>query len=69
MPHHQTDLAVEPPVRLCCAQRHWGAICPDGKVMCCLCFERFEQADLSETVDGDKQDVCVTCAKLEAGAA
>jgi hypothetical protein len=33
--------------------------------MCCLCFGRFRVADLSETVDGDKQDVCVECAENE----
>ena len=54
------------PVRVCCGQRHFGALCPDGKVMCCLCFERFPVSELSETVDGDKQDVCVRCAAMEA---
>jgi hypothetical protein len=47
-------------------QRHYGPVCPDGKVMCCLCFHRFEVSELSETADGDKTDVCVTCAELEA---
>ena len=23
----------QPPVRLCCGQRHWGVQCPDGLVM------------------------------------
>lgn len=54
------------PVRLCCGQRHYGAQCPDGKVMCCLCFHRFNVSELSETVDGDKQDVCLECAEKEA---
>jgi len=53
------------PVRLCCGQRHFGVVCPDGKVMCCLCFGRFTPDELSETVDGDKQDVCVPCAENE----
>ena len=56
----------QPPVRLCCMERHYGPVCPDGKVMCCLCFERFEISELSETDDGVKQDVCVPCAKAEA---
>lgn len=54
----------EPPVRLCCFQRHFGPICPDGKVMCCLCFERVHQDDLN-VVDGQKEDVCKKCAELE----
>lgn len=58
----------EIPVRLCCGQRHWGIVCPDGKVQCCLCFSRFDVEDLSETVDGDKQDVCRECAEMEARA-
>ena len=59
---------TDAPVRLCCGQRHFGAVCPDGKVMCCLCFGRFPLDELSETVDGDKQDVCRACAEREAAA-
>jgi hypothetical protein len=59
-------MSEEAPVRLCCGQRHYGPLCPDGKVMCCLCFERFEVEDLSETADGSKQDVCRACAGHEA---
>lgn len=33
--------------------------------MCCLCFGRFTVEELSETVDGDKQDVCVPCYEAE----
>jgi hypothetical protein len=29
------------PVRICCGQRHDGAVCPDMHFMCCLCFDRF----------------------------
>lgn len=61
-PDRLTTLA---PVRLCCGERHYGVQCPDGKVMCCLCFERFSVEDLSETVDGDKQDVCLRCDEME----
>ena len=57
------------PVRLCCGQRHFGALCPDGKVMCCLCFGRFTPDELSETADGDKQDVCLECEANERRAA
>jgi hypothetical protein len=49
-----------PPIRLCCGERHWGVVCLDGKVMCCMCFERVEQKDLY----GD-QDVCIWCAEKE----
>jgi len=58
----------EPPVRLCCFKRHWGAVCPDGKVMCCLCFDRFEQSELNVTEDGSKEDVCKKCAEAERSA-
>lgn len=52
----------EPPVRLCCGQRHFGPVCPDGLVMCCLCFARVEQDALHITSDGSKEDVCAACA-------
>jgi hypothetical protein len=42
-------------------QRHWGSVCPDGKVMCCLCFDRFDIDDLSVDDEGQIQDVCKTC--------
>ena len=53
------------PVRLCCGQKHFGPQCPDGKVMCCLCFDRFEIADLNVTADGNPEDVCKKCAEKE----
>ena len=53
------------PVRLCCGRRHLGPICPDGKVMCCLCFERVDRDKLNETPDGLKKDVCIKCAQKE----
>jgi hypothetical protein len=56
------------PVRLCCMQRHYGPLCPDGKVMCCLCFGRFALGDLNETEDGTPEDVCRECAAKEAAA-
>lgn len=55
----------EAPVRLCCFQRHRGPICPDGKVMCCLCFQRFEQSELNRDTEGELEDVCLDCADLE----
>lgn len=52
------------PVRLCCMQRHTGSICPDGKVMCCLCFDRVPFEELAEE-DGTKTDVCMPCWRQE----
>ncbi len=37
----------------------------DGRVMCQLCFGFFEVADLNP-VDGGVEDVCKTCAAVEA---
>lgn len=56
---------MEPPTRLCCGQKHFGPVCPDGKVMCILCFERVELKDLNELEDGQKEDVCKACADEE----
>jgi hypothetical protein len=48
------------PVRPCCGQRHYGVLCPDGLVMCCICFSRAPVAGLME-VPGGHQDVCLGC--------
>ena len=48
------------PVRLCCGQRHYGVLCPDGLVMCCICFSRFPVDGLVE-VPGGHEDVCLDC--------
>lgn len=53
------------PVRLCCGQRHWNVACPDGKVMCCLCFNRFDPTGLHLLSDGRREDVCAECAAAE----
>lgn len=53
------------PVRLCCGQRHLGPMCPDGKVMCCLCFDRFDVRELN-VAGGVTQDICRPCATYEA---
>lgn len=54
-----------PPVRLCCGQAHWGIICPDGKVMCQLCFSRFDKSGLFRDSSGDIWDVCRECGEHE----
>jgi hypothetical protein len=54
------------PVRLCCGQRHRTTACPDGKVMCCLCFSRFAQEELAvDPEDGLKWDICQGCKEDE----
>lgn len=53
------------PVRLCCGQQHYGPSCNDGKVMCQLCFGRFDIADLNVTADGTPEDVCKKCHEEE----
>ena len=54
------------PVRLCCLQRHFGPVCPDGLVMCALCFDRVLQDDLA-VEDGATMDVCRSCHTIERG--
>jgi hypothetical protein len=53
------------PRRLCCGQAHWGVVCPDGKVMCCICFHRFSQDELHADSDGVKWDICKSCKEDE----
>jgi hypothetical protein len=56
------------PVRLCCGKRHLGPVCPDGRVMCCLCFSRVDQDQLNVAANGQKEDVCKKCDELEKAA-
>jgi hypothetical protein len=51
---------MQPPVRLCCGTSHRDVLCPDGKVMCCICFSRFDVSELHE-IDGGHEDVCTEC--------
>jgi len=55
----------QPPTRLCCGKHHFGVVCPDDRVMCCLCFERVAQDDLNTASDGQKENVCKACARKE----
>ena len=48
-------------VRLCCNQRHWGPVCPDGMVMCCVCYGRYEPGDLYVDATGTTWDMCAGC--------
>lgn len=54
----------ETPVRLCCGKHHTGVVCPDGLVMCCLCFERVTQDQLN-VVNGVPENVCRKCSEME----
>jgi hypothetical protein len=56
---------IEPPVRVCCGHRHAGTVCPDGLVMCCLCFDRVPFDRLHVLGDGSRENVCVDCARRE----
>lgn len=57
-------MTTDPPVRPCCGERHFGALCPDGSVMCCLCFNKYPLSAMSEE-GGVKTDVCPNCATIE----
>jgi hypothetical protein len=48
------------PTRSCCGRPHSGAVCPDGLVMCCICFERVTKHSLAS--DGFSLiDMCRSC--------
>jgi len=53
------------PVRICCGQRHLGVQCPDGLVLCALCYSRVPTSQLNKTSDGQLENVCQTCAAEE----
>lgn len=59
-----TGIMREPPVRLCCGKRHFGVVCPDGSVQCCVCLERFALDELSQ-VEDDFVNVCIACKARE----
>lgn len=52
------------PYRVCCGQQHVGPQCPDGLVMCCLCFDRFPINELNAIGD-EVEDVCKPCARAD----
>ena len=62
------------PIRVCCGQRHHGPVCPDGLVMCCICFNRVTPDRLAVLDEGDGRevesapvlvDMCRTCKRRE----
>lgn len=54
-----------PPQNMCCEERHFGDICPDGKVMCCLCFGRFDIDELYPSRPDEFLMVCKPCFESE----
>lgn len=56
---------MKPPTRVCCGQPHYGSVCPDGKVMCCVCFARLPIDQLHVLPDGHREDICQSCAEHE----
>lgn len=56
------------PMPLCCLTPHLGRVCPDKRVMCCLCFERVpvEELNVPDPADGIPEDVCRHCAEADA---
>jgi hypothetical protein len=68
LPGQSTDQdgpLTEPPVRLCCGQRHWTVKCPDGLVMCCICFSRVPVTELHADEHGYIWDTCRDCKRDE----
>lgn len=61
------SLAGHGPVRICCGGRHWGAVCNDGLVMCCLCFNRVTKNDLMRDAEDRSKlwDICLSCGFME----
>ena len=55
----------KPPVRLCCGERHPYSLCPNNKVMCCLCFFLCDVDELSTNEKDDPIDVCKSCRETE----
>lgn len=67
MTDHANETQTEriTPLRVCCMQRHGGVQCPDGLVMCCICFDRFTVDQLAVD-DGSRVNVCAECGAREA---
>lgn len=53
------------PVRLCCMARHNGPVCPDGTVMCAICFDKFTGNQLYTDKNGTTHDICKPCHKQD----
>lgn len=52
---------IQTPVRLCCGRAHWGPVCPDGMVMCTICFGRWTTDELYIDAAGVTWDLCKGC--------
>ena len=56
-----TENSTQIPVRLCCSQRHYGSVCADGLVMCCVCYGRYDKDELHVDGAGVTWDMCQGC--------
>lgn len=56
----------EPPIRLCCMERHYGPVCADQHVMCQLCFIRVPITDLYVDSHDGVWDCCKSCGDHDA---
>lgn len=63
----ESDYRTDGPVRLCCMRRHRGVRCPDGRVMCELCFGKFYDNELmGDAKDPSlRWDICLECGERE----
>lgn len=61
--------AYRAPVRICCGKPHVGPVCPDGKVMCALCFDRVTASEAWRDRNGQAWDLCVSCGDKDGGGA
>jgi hypothetical protein len=58
----QASAVAIAPIRLCCMERHFGAVCSDGKVMCLMCFRRVDYDQLAVSPSNEvRWDVCKDC--------
>ncbi len=58
-------MLAEPPIRLCCYERHWGKECADGRFMCDSCFEVVDGHDAAMLPYGVRVSVCIPCRERE----
>jgi len=51
-------------IRVCCGKIHETPVCPDGLVMCQLCFERVKR-DKLHAENGVVFNICKKCEKMD----
>lgn len=57
---------MEPPIRLCCFERHSGPVCANQTVMCQLCWTSVPIEELYVDSHDKVWDVCAPCGRKEA---